>query len=117
MENAAVQNGETFEQALGRFMKAVSEHKKEQLIKQFGQESFDRSFADETFSAEIGKRYVKIVLNVRGGRSVYCFVEIATGLVYKSASWRAPAKHPRGTIYATEFSGYGVSQYGGIYPK
>lgn len=43
-----------------------------------------------------GKKYHKIVF-VDGGasRSVHCFVDKKTGEVYKSASWRTPAKGVR----------------------
>lgn len=45
---------------------------------------------------ESGKKYHKIVLVDGGGsRSVHAFVDKKTGEVYKSASWKAPAKGVR----------------------
>lgn len=45
---------------------------------------------------ESGKKYHKIILVDGGGsRSVHCFVDKKTGEVYKSASWKAPAKNVR----------------------
>jgi len=48
------------------------------------------------FVIESGRKYHKIIF-VDGGasRSVHCFVDKKTGEVYKSASWRSPAKGVR----------------------
>jgi hypothetical protein len=45
---------------------------------------------------ETGKKYHKVIM-IDGGnsRSVHCFVDKNTGEVYKSASWKAPAKGVR----------------------
>lgn len=46
-----------------------------------------------------GKRFVRIVkIESHGSKSVYCFVEKATGDIYKAASWKAPAKGVRGNV-------------------
>lgn len=45
---------------------------------------------------ESGKKYHKVIMIDGGGsRSVHCFVDKQTGQVYKSASWKAPAKGVR----------------------
>lgn len=45
---------------------------------------------------ESGRKYHKIIFVDGGGsRSVHCFVDKKTGEVYKSASWKAPAKGVR----------------------
>ena len=45
---------------------------------------------------ESGKKYHKVIFVDGGGsRSVHCFVDKMTGDVYKSASWKAPAKGVR----------------------
>ena len=45
---------------------------------------------------ESGKKYHKIILIDGGGsRSVHAFVDKKTGEVYKSASWKSPAKGVR----------------------
>jgi len=48
------------------------------------------------------RKYVRVVRSDGYGasRSVHCFVEIETGDVFKAESWKAPAKHARGNIYA-----------------
>ena len=48
------------------------------------------------YQIESGKKYHKIVFVDGGGsRSVHAFVDKKTGEVYKSASWKAPAKGVR----------------------
>lgn len=45
---------------------------------------------------ESGRKYHKIIFVDGGGqRSVHCFVDKKTGEVYKSASWKSPAKGVR----------------------
>jgi hypothetical protein len=49
---------------------------------------------DYTF--ESGKKYHKVIMiDSSGARSVHCFVDKKTGEVYKSASWKQPAKGVR----------------------
>ena len=45
---------------------------------------------------ESGKKYHKVIM-VDGGnsRSVHCFIDKKTGQMYKSASWKSPAKGVR----------------------
>ena len=48
------------------------------------------------YQIESGKKYHKIILVDGGGsRSVHAFVDKKTGELYKSASWKAPAKGVR----------------------
>ena len=45
---------------------------------------------------EGGRKYHKLIMETESGsRSVHCFVDKKTGEVYKSASWKAPAKGVR----------------------
>jgi hypothetical protein len=45
---------------------------------------------------ETGKKYHKVIFVDGGGsRSVHCFIDKQTGEMYKSASWKAPAKGVR----------------------
>lgn len=37
-------------------------------------------------------------MNTGNQRSVHCFIDKATGDVYKAAGWKAPAPHVRGNI-------------------
>jgi hypothetical protein len=48
------------------------------------------------FYPETGRKYHKLIMvDSGGGRSVHAFVDKQTGQVYKSASWKAPAKGVR----------------------
>lgn len=47
------------------------------------------------FYPETGRKYHKIIMVVNGSRSVHAFVDKKTGEVYKSASFKAPAKGVR----------------------
>lgn len=48
------------------------------------------------FYPETGRKYHKIVMVTESGsRSVHCFIDKKTGEVYKSASWKSPAKGVR----------------------
>jgi hypothetical protein len=73
------------------------------------------------FGASLGKKYIKIVTwnhNNPDSRSVYCFLDRA-GNIYKSSSWKAPAKHIRGNIFTDpNFSlGKGLGHYGAAYMR
>ena len=50
---------------------------------------------DYDFFIEEGRKYLKIVMNAQGSKSVHAFVDKKTGEVYKSASFKAPAKGVR----------------------
>lgn len=48
----------------------------------------------------LGKRYARVFTQEREGhRSVYCFVDIATGDILKAAGWAAPAPGRRGSVF------------------
>ena len=54
-----------------------------------------------SYVIETGRKYHKIIMVIDNGpgrnvsRSVHCFVDKNTGEMYKSASWKAPAKGQR----------------------
>ena len=54
-----------------------------------------QGICDYDFYPETGKKYHKIVMNAAGSRSVHAFVDKKTGEVYKSASFKSPAKGVR----------------------
>lgn len=73
-----------------------------------------------------GTKFVRIVSSSESSRSVFCFVakvdsvtkglgEVRTGDVLKSASWKAPARGRRGTIFTEDPAEYGVNEYGANY--
>ena len=51
---------------------------------------------DIDYQVETGKKYHKVIFVDGGGhRSVHCFIDKNTGEVYKSATWKSPAKGVR----------------------
>jgi hypothetical protein len=50
---------------------------------------------DYDFTFESGKKYHKVIMHTENQRSVHCFIDKNTGEVYKSASWKSPAKGVR----------------------
>lgn len=50
---------------------------------------------DYDFTFESGRKYHKIIMNAAGSRSVHAFVDKKTGEIYKSASFKSPAKGVR----------------------
>ncbi len=73
-----------------------------EAIHAFAARVFDEICADPSayepnmrpVTVEAGRKYARLVRN----GSVWCFVEIATGDIYKAAGWKGPAKHVRGNI-------------------
>jgi len=57
--------------------------------------SLTAGICDYDFYPETGRKYHKIIMNANGSRSVHAFVDKKTGEVYKSASWKSPAKGVR----------------------
>ena len=53
------------------------------------------SSSEYKFYIEEGRKYHKIIMDANGSRSVHTFVDRKTGEVYKSASWKSPAKGVR----------------------
>jgi hypothetical protein len=50
---------------------------------------------DYDFTFESGRKYHKIIMNDGTQRSVHAFVDKKTGEIYKSSSWKSPAKGVR----------------------
>jgi hypothetical protein len=85
-----------FEAALKNFLS---------IIDKACQEYDTRNYApgDEPYfkplQVEEGRKFLRIVATHGAGRNVYCFVEKETGRILKAASWKAPAKGGRGSIF------------------
>lgn len=69
-----------------------------------------------TRKVEFGRKFARVYrVDSRGATGgVYCFVDRSSGDILKAASWKAPAKHARGNIYAADPLA-GVGQYGAAY--
>lgn len=55
----------------------------------------NQGICDYDFIIESGRKYHKIIMVANGSRSVHCFVDRVSGGVFKSASWKSPAKGER----------------------
>jgi hypothetical protein len=98
----------SFDTALANFMTQA------QALIKAAHERKGYKFSHDVLSVMPGKRYIRVVASHGGGRRVYCFVDKTNGDVLKAASWKAPAKHARGNIYAADPVA-GCTEYGGAY--
>jgi hypothetical protein len=62
-----------------------------------------------------GQRYIRVWSTEPHTRSAWAFIERETGLIFKPASYKAPAKHARGTIHTERHGGEFVGPYGPAY--
>ena len=98
---------------IDEFVKHLKERDDARLRRHFP-DSF--GILENRFYVDKGARkYARIVSESTRGtnRSVFLFVEIATGNILKAASWKAPAKHARGNIF--ESFDKGVGDFGAAY--
>ena len=58
-------------------------------------EALKNGESDYDFFIEEGRKYLKVVMDARGSKSVHAFVDKKTGEVYKAASFKSPAKGVR----------------------
>lgn len=70
---------------------------REAQAKEWAEHKYDITKVPE-FGIEVGKKFAKITRTSWAQKSVHCFVEIASGDIYKAATWKAPAKIVRGNI-------------------
>jgi hypothetical protein len=103
------QNNKDFDAAFGLFMEIIKKNSDAYMTARFP------TLPKCNFTAEPGSKYIRVVksYNDNTGRSVFCFVNKKTGDVLKAATWKAPAKHVRGTIY--DINNYGVNEHGANY--
>lgn len=72
------------------------------------------NLSNDVLSIEPGRKYAKVVRESYGCRHAFCFIDLATGDILKAASWKAPAKHARGNIFAPNPVA-GIGPYGADY--
>jgi hypothetical protein len=96
----------TFDEALMNFFKLLRERDEKHTLENFS------NLSPAPWDISFGRKYVKIIHD----KSVYAFIEMGSGDIYKPASWNAPAKHVRGNIFGNDpLAGTGV--YGVDYLK
>lgn len=110
-----------FETALNLFVTNLQAHINNYYATKFP------SLTPDKVEIERGSKFVKVVTRrASGGGSVHCFIVVKGGTtkilgtvkpgdILKAASWKQPAKHVRGSIFATNFPGYGVDVHGANY--
>lgn len=72
------------------------------LVTSYEKFSSSGDVSQVSFTIEPGRKYLKVVADLRGQRSVHCFVDGENGNVYKAASWKAPAKGFRYNLLSPE---------------
>ena len=80
----------------------------------------------ETYEVTFSPKWAKVIRKYSGtGASVYCFValtasvtkslgRVKAGDIHKPASFKAPAKHARGSVFEENFGGC-LTRYGIVY--
>jgi hypothetical protein len=63
-----------------------------------------------------GKRFARIIKKDGSSISAYGFIDLQNGDLLKAASWKAPAMHARGNIFADDMLA-GCGPYGMAYLK
>lgn len=69
----------------------------------------------ESMVLETGRKYARIFRRGPGVNSCYCFISLENGEIFKPASWSAPAKHARGTIFQADDELFGEGKVCGPY--
>lgn len=81
------------------------------------------TYADFNLRVRGGRKYIAIDKEEiykdgkKGQITVYAFVEFPTGNVYKPATYKKPADHPRGNIFNLEATMKVMTPYGPPYMK
>lgn len=99
-------------------VKTRMEHLVNVVLKEKLEAHYTEKFAHvpvPVLSIDYGKKYARIVRDNNTQRSVYFFVDLATGDVLKAAGWKAPAKGPRSNVYDADFGLSGIGPYGANY--
>jgi hypothetical protein len=78
------------------------------------------SYGEKKIAYESGPKFIRVFKQdiwqgkLTNTRSAYCFVDKATGDIYKAASWKQRAKGVRGNIFANNPVA-GVTAHGAVY--
>jgi hypothetical protein len=59
-----------------------------------------------------GRKYARIVKETAGQKMVHSFIDLSNGDILKAASWAAPAKRARGSVFDDN---YGVGSAVNVY--
>jgi hypothetical protein len=103
---AQAKDDESFVKALGLFTKAHAEDQKAHA-EDFGSHmNYTDDVHDDAEDAYfrplaimVGRKYLRLVTYNGTQHMVYCFIDRTTGNILKAATWKAPAKGARASIY------------------
>jgi hypothetical protein len=98
-------------EAIEKFCK-ILETRRNEHIKKLAPESYE--LQKSSVSPNYGKKYAKIEVRTGPQCSVSAFVDLSTGDIFKSASWRAPAKGKRGNVFSNQNGAEALSPDGYI---
>lgn len=90
---------EQFEAALAAYLEALTTATAEHHSR------WHPNVTPPVFKTETGPKYIRVISESTFGasRSAHGFVERATGLLWKAASWKGPARNfPRGSLFKPE---------------
>jgi hypothetical protein len=82
----------------------------QQIYRNHMESSFP-TLTPDPFSYTEGPKFIKIIV----GTAVTTFIDKKTGDIFKSASWRAPAKHARGNLFDPSNGLQFIGPYGPAY--
>lgn len=107
------EHAKDFDKALQAFLSAAQNAINDYYAKEFPTQ------AAPVLGTQDGKRYVRVYKAAVGSpyKDAYCFIDKTNGDVLKAASWKAPAKHARGSIYNADHGLGGVTSHGAKYMK
>ena len=100
-----------FDSKLAVFVEKVQEMRTAHYAESFPNAKPGTMLYDTPITTKIGRRYVGLWT----GKSIFCFVDKTNGDILKAATWRAPAKHARGSIFALDNGIGAVGVYGANY--
>lgn len=117
-----MENENDFNVALNKFLDHIQKQENEYVAKNF------TDVTPQKFDIDWMRKYIRVIVyppEQPYGRSVYCFIahtdvsnktlKAKKGDILKAASWKAPAKKVRGTIFTENPDEYGVNRYGANY--
>jgi hypothetical protein len=118
-------NDQNINERIENFLQLVNQNMHNHYRNNFPSTYAETSGDHQYVIADTGRKFLRIASVNRDGnmRSVYCFIALAdgntksmgsysTGDIMKPATWKAPAKHSRGSVLADDFGLSCVGPYG-----
>jgi hypothetical protein len=120
-----IMNNQDINERIENFMQLVNQNMHNHYRNNFPSTYSETSEDHQYVVADTGRKFLRIASTDRDGnfRSVYCFIALvdgntksmgsySVGDILKPATWKAPAKHPRGSVFADDFGLSCVGPYG-----